>query len=64
MNAEELERKLFGSHEKAVEFCQAMQELAKIWPIYSFRCSGQPYVTNQDAIDKELERRENTNEQS
>lgn len=55
MNAEELERKLFGSHEKAVEFCQEMQNLAKVWPLWGFRCNGQPYVTNADAIEKELE---------
>lgn len=57
MNAEELERKLFGSHEKAVEFCEALQDLAKIWPIWGFRCSGKPYITNQDEIDTELARR-------
>ena len=57
MNAEELERKLFGSHEKAEEFCEALQALAKIWPIWGFRCSGQPYITNLDEIERELEAR-------
>jgi len=58
MNPEELERKLFGSHEKAMEFCEALRDLAKIWPIFGFRCSGKPYIMNQDAIDRELARRE------
>ena len=45
---------LFGNNPEAEEkFCEAMRELAKIWPIWGFRCSGKPYVTNQDAIDRE-----------
>ncbi|KKM69956.1 hypothetical protein LCGC14_1445540 [marine sediment metagenome] len=38
----------------AEDLYQAMQALAPIWPIYGFRCSGQPYVTNQAEIDREL----------
>lgn len=57
MDNQTLEKLLFGSHEKAEEFREAMNELAKIWPIWGFRCSGQPYITNQDEIDRELARR-------
>lgn len=57
MDNQTLEKLLFGSHEKAEEFYEAMNELAKIWPIGGFRCSGAPYITNQDEIDAELARR-------
>lgn len=46
---------LFGDNPEAEEeFCEAMRDLAKIWPRYGFRCSGKPYITNQDEIDREL----------
>lgn len=35
-----------------------MENLAEIWPVWGFRCSGKPYITNQDQIDRELARRE------
>ena len=50
---------LFGDNPEAGEkFCEAMSELAKIWPRWGFRCSGKPYITNQDEIDREMARRE------
>ena len=39
---------------KTEKFCAAMNDLEAIWPIYGFRCSGQPYVTNLDEIEREL----------
>lgn len=42
----------------AEDLYQAMQALDPVWPIYGFRCSGAPYITNQDEIDRELTRRE------
>ena len=40
------------------EFCAAMRELTKIWPIWGFRCSGKPYITNKAEISREVKRRE------
>lgn len=45
---------LFSDNQKAEEFCEAMRGLTKIWPRWGFRCSGKPYITNQDEIDREL----------
>lgn len=36
-------------------FC-ALKKIEKIWPIWGFRCNGQPYVTNAEAIAKELKK--------
>ena len=48
---------LFGNNPEVQEgFCEGMRELAKIWPIWGFRCSGKPYITNQDPINRELVR--------
>lgn len=43
---------LFGDNPEAEEeFCEAMRELVKAWPIWGFRCSGKPYITNRDEMD-------------
>ena len=55
---DERTKALFNNDQEAAEeFHEGVRELAKTWPIWGFRCSGAPYVTNRAEIDRELARR-------
>ena len=57
MDKEKTEQSQEDDREEMERFFDALKDLAKIWPIFGFRCNGQPYVTNAESISRNKDKK-------